>query len=103
MGLLAAGFEAPVWSVAPYAALLLAIAVLPLTAPRFWHAARNQALVTALFTVPLAAWLLAQGPAARTELAHGLEEYFSFIVLLTALYTVAGGLVLRGDLHGGPL
>ncbi len=31
-----------------------------------------------------------------------LEEYVPFIVLLTALYTVAGGICVRGNLHGSP-
>jgi Na+/H+ antiporter NhaD/arsenite permease-like protein len=34
---------------------------------------------------------------------HALvAEYLPFIVLLTALYTVAGGICLRGNLHGTP-
>src|SRR5882762_10083680 len=45
MQLLAAAppFDPPVWSVVPYVALLLAIAILPLTSPHFWHDLRNQA------------------------------------------------------------
>jgi Na+/H+ antiporter NhaD/arsenite permease-like protein len=31
-----------------------------------------------------------------------LAEYIPFILLLTALYTVAGGIYIRGNLHGNP-
>ena len=39
-----------------------------------------------------------------TSLIHVmLAEYIPFILLLTALYTVAGGIFVRGNLHGSPL
>src|SRR5947207_7220081 len=97
----AAGFDPSVWSVVPYVVLLLAIAVLPLTAPRFWHDLRNQALASLACALPVAGYLLLHGSGARTELWHGVEEYISFIVLLAALYVVAGGLLLRGRLRAG--
>jgi Na+/H+ antiporter NhaD/arsenite permease-like protein len=31
-----------------------------------------------------------------------VEEYIPFIILLTALFTVAGGIHIRGNLHGAP-
>src|SRR5438128_12436089 len=93
MELLAAapGFDPPLWSVAPYVLLLLAIAILPLTSPHFWHDLRNQAVASLACSLPVAGYLLVHGPNARTELWHSVEEYFSFIVLLAALYVVAGG------------
>ena len=42
-------------------------------------------------------------PAAGAELVHALlAEYIPFIILLTALFTVAGGIYIRGNLHGSP-
>src|SRR4051812_24702159 len=101
MTLADAGFAPPAWSVVPYATLLLGIAVLPLTAPHFWHDLRNQALAAAACALPVACWLLVYGPEARAELWLGVEEYLSFAVLLAALYTVAGGIALRGELRSG--
>jgi hypothetical protein len=49
-----APLDLPVWSVAPFALLLLAIAVLPLAAGHWWHRNRNKALVAALFALPAA-------------------------------------------------
>jgi Na+/H+ antiporter NhaD/arsenite permease-like protein len=41
--------------------------------------------------------------AAGGALVHMLmEEYIPFTVLLVALYTAAGGIYLRGNLHGSP-
>src|SRR4051812_48886740 len=94
----APGFAPPLWSVVPYVALLLAIAILPLTAPHFWHDLRNQTLASFACALPVVGYLLLHGPDARLELWQGIEEYISFIVLLAALYVVAGGLLLRGEL-----
>jgi Na+/H+ antiporter NhaD/arsenite permease-like protein len=43
-------------------------------------------------------------PTAFAALVHAmLAEYFSFIVLLFALYVVAGGILIEGNLRGTPL
>ena len=40
---------------------------------------------------------------AGISLVHALvAEYIPFIILLTALFTVAGGIFIRGNLHGSP-
>ena len=89
----------PIWSVAPFAALLLAIAVLPVAAPRVWAPNRNKAILSALLGLPVAAWVGALAPAA---LGHAAHEYLAFIALLGALYVIAGGIVVRGTLAGTP-
>src|SRR5436309_8776330 len=102
----AAGADVHPLSVAPFAALLLCIAVLPLLAPRFWHRNRNRALVSLGLAAPVAVYLLLRagptGGASVTALLHGLGEYVSFIALLGSLYVVAGGVVVRGDPRGSP-
>src|SRR5262245_9024779 len=103
----AGGLDLPVWSLLPFVATLAAIAVLPLAAEHFWHRNRNKAWVAALFALPVVGYLLALGPSTEgrstAALLHGLSDYGSFIVLLGALYTVAGGVVLRADLTARPL
>ncbi len=90
------------WGV-PFAGILLSIALMPLLAPIFWHhhfgkIAAGWALA---FLVPFA---LVFGPgAAGASFVHALvAEYIPFVILLTALFTVAGGIYIRGNLHGSP-
>jgi Na+/H+ antiporter NhaD/arsenite permease-like protein len=92
------------WWAAPFAGLLLSIAVLPLLAPAFWHHhfGKVTAAWTLAFFVPFA--VLFGLSVAGTSLVHALlAEYIPFIVLLIALYTIAGGIFIRGNLHGSPL
>lgn len=87
----------------PFAGLLLSIALMPLLLPQFWH--HHYGKVTAAwalaFLLPYAARFGVD--AAGASLAHALlADYLPFIILLTALFTVAGGIFLRGNLHGSP-
>ena len=86
-------------SVVPFAALLLAIAILPLSHPHFWERHRNKVLVAALCAAPILVLLLRHDPGG---LLHTGREYFSFIVLLGSLFTISGGIFLRGDLRATP-
>ena len=86
--------------VAPFVVLLLCIAVLPLVAGHFWHTNRNKGIVSVALALPVAGFYVAHG--AGIELLHALNEYFSFIVLLGSLYTISGGIRLRGDLKATP-
>ena len=97
------GRSLAVWWALPFTGILLSIAVLPLLAPVFWdhHFGKITAAWTLLFFIPFAA--LFGLPLAGTSLVHALvAEYIPFIVLLTALYTIAGGIFIRGNLHGSP-
>jgi Na+/H+ antiporter NhaD/arsenite permease-like protein len=90
------------WAI-PFAGILLSIALMPLLAPVFWHHhfGKISAAWTLAFFLPFAA-IFGMG-AASASLVHAmLAEYIPFIVLLTALYTVAGGIYIRGNLHGSP-
>ena len=92
----------PLWAV-PFAGILLSIAVVPLIAPHAWHAhfGKISAAWALVFLIPFALGFGTQ--AAFATFVHAmLEEYVPFIILLTALFTVAGGICLHGDLHGSP-
>ncbi|HTJ94553.1 MAG TPA: sodium:proton antiporter [Pararobbsia sp.] len=97
------GVHLPLYAGLPFAGMLLSIALFPMLAPRFWHhhygkIAAGWALA---FLVPFTA---SSGWQAGIETAtHAVVvEYVPFIVLLTALYVVAGGIGIRGNLHGTP-
>lgn len=90
------------WGV-PFAGVLFSIALFPLLAPGFWHHhyGKVTACWSAAFLFPFA-WMF--GPTmAGASLVHALlAEYIPFIVLLTALFTIAGGIFVKGNLHGSP-
>ncbi len=87
----------------PFAGVLLSIALVPLLLPDFWHHhfGKVAAAWALAFLLPFA---VVFGPlSATTSLVHALlAEYLPFIILLTALFTVAGGIHIRGNLHGSP-
>ena len=87
----------------PFAGLLLSIALGPLLFPFQWHPHYGKiTLAWALaFLLPCA---VAFGlPAATANVLHALlAEFIPFIVLITALFTVAGGICVRGNLRGTP-
>jgi Na+/H+ antiporter NhaD/arsenite permease-like protein len=88
----------------PFVGLLLTIATGPLLFPKIWHGHYGKlAFVWGTLTMaPLAA--LYGVPAAMAALVHVLlDQYLSFIVLLFALYVVAGGILVTGHLRGTPL
>ncbi len=91
------------WWALPFVGMLLSIALLPLLAPMLWHHHFGKVTAGWMLAVLLPmAWL--HGPDAVTAaLAHTLlAEYLPFIVLLVALFTAAGGIYVRGNLHGSP-
>ena len=94
------GNLSPLWIV-PFAGILLSIAVAPVTAPTFWHHhfGKTSAFWALAFLVPFAVYYGVD--MAVREVAHTLlAEYVPFIILLLALYTVSGGIHIRGNLHG---
>ncbi|GAB5467035.1 MAG: sodium:proton antiporter [Rhodospirillales bacterium] len=92
-----------IWGI-PFVGILLSIAVLPLIAPLFWH--RNFGRVSlfwALLTIVPFAVVFGFGVTLYEVLHIALLEYLPFIILLFSLFTVAGGVRLRGSLRGSPL
>ena len=93
----------PLWSCLPFIGMLLSIAFMPLIAPQFWHHhfGKISAFWAALLGVP---FLIAFKGTATHEILHILlADYVPFIILLWSLYTVSGGILLRGTLQGTPI
>ena len=89
--------------VVPFACMLLSIAVMPLAVPHFWHHhyGKVAAFWSVAFLVPFA--LFHGFELATYSVVHTLAlEYVSFLILLFSLFTIAGGVCLRGSLVGTP-
>lgn len=92
----------PVWIV-PFLGILLSIALIPLTAPNFWHHhfGKTSAFWALAFLIPFGARFGVD--LTVHEVAHTLLlEYVPFMILLLALFTVAGGIHIGGNLHATP-
>ena len=87
----------------PFAGLLACIALLPVFVPRFWH--KRMAWVVTAWCLAL---LLPQtltfgiGHAAHDAWHAALTDYLPFVVLLMALFTASGGLLVQGGPWGTP-
>jgi len=114
MGIL--GFMPHVAWVAPFAVLLLCIAVLPLlgTTKHWWERNTSKLLVSVLLGVITVGYYLWRGvgfegadpglASAKLVLSHAiLADYVPFIVLLFSLYVISGGINLSGDLPAHPM
>ncbi|HEX3355778.1 MAG TPA: sodium:proton antiporter [Tepidisphaeraceae bacterium] len=105
----------------PFAVLLLVIAMLPL-GPRklaaWWEPPTNKLLVSIAFSLITLAYyffrstgyidhghVISSGwPTLRHVLGTSLlDDYIPFVVLLLALYTIAGGIRVAGDIPAHPL
>ena len=88
----------------PFIGILLSIALFPLVRPHVWHHhfGKVAAFWGLAFLVPFAAFH-GIDLALYEVLTVTLNEYLPFIILLAALFVVAGGVRLKGTLVGTPL
>ncbi len=89
--------------VIPFAGILLSIAIFPLVAEDFWH--RHFGKISAFWGMLLVIPLTLKFGADDTlyEVLHVyLLEYFPFIILLFALFTISGGVRIKGYMKGTP-
>jgi Na+/H+ antiporter NhaD/arsenite permease-like protein len=96
------GAALSLWWGLPFAGLLLSIAIGPVLRPRLWarHYGTFSAVLAAMVVIPLFAGF--DTATVMATLAHTvLLDYLPFILLLLALFTVAGGIYLEGNLLDG--
>lgn len=99
-----AGENLAIFWIIPFVGILLSIAIFPLIASDFWH--HNFGKISLFWALSLIApFLVTYGfEITLYELLHvGLLEYVPFIILLLALFTISGGVCLRGSLVGTPI
>jgi Na+/H+ antiporter NhaD/arsenite permease-like protein len=102
------GLRLPLWSIIPFAGILLSISLFPLfgqknaSVEKFWY--RHFGEVSAFWGLLLAVpFVIGFGQSAVYQLKHVmLIDYIPFIILLLALYTVSSGILVEGHLKGTP-
>src|SRR3954454_1069882 len=87
----------------PFVGILLSTELFPLLASHLWehHQGKIAAFWALAVILPLTVshGLVAATDAVLHTLAH---EYMPFILLLLALYVIASGIVVAGNIHGSP-
>jgi len=97
------GTTLSIFWVIPFVGILLSIAVFPLIWPHFWHNhfGKISFFWAAMLIVP---FLLVEGfEITLYEVLHIiLLDYIPFIILLLALFTISGGIRIKGSMVGTP-
>ena len=91
----------PVWTLIPFILMLSAIAIAPLVANHWWEHNKNKLIVSLALGIPTAIYLIYNGLIDNLE-HQLLFDYVPFIILLGALFTVTGGIHLKGDIEAKP-
>lgn len=96
------GEELPLWSVLPFLGILLSIALFPLFTPNFWHHhfPKVSAFWALAFAIPFI--LFYKSPAVHEIIHIYVIDYVPFIILLWSLFTISGGIYIKGSLKGTP-
>lgn len=90
----------PVWMVAPFAILLLCIALMPLFAAHFWeHHYPKVAVGLGLITAGYYGFVVHDWH----PLHHAAHEYVSFMALVGSLFVISGGVKIRVKGEATPL
>ena len=87
----------------PFMGILLSIALIPLIKPSFWH--HHYGKVSAFWAILFLIFFSINffDYTLFYILEVYLREFIPFIVLLLALFTVSGGILITGDLSGSPI
>ena len=97
------GKKLPYLSVVPFIAILLCIALIPLFMGHWWEPNFNKGIISFACSLPVFIYLLILGPLGQEALIDVLRDYYAFIVLLVALFTISGGIYLEGNLKATPM
>ena len=90
----------PISSIGPFVLMLLAMAIVPSIAPQWWPRNSNKLLLSILISIPILIVVLTTAPHL---LLNSMKDYFSFMVLLGALFVISGGILIKGEMAGTPV
>ncbi len=93
--------QIPLWSIIPFALMLLSIALLPLIANHFWERNTNKLIISIILSIPTIIFLLMNN--LTNELVHSVVfDYIPFLILLGSLFIITGGILIKGDIEATP-
>lgn len=88
-------------SLLPFIFLLLSIALFPLLKNQFWEKNNNKLIISAILSLPVIIYLISSGLSYKL-FETLLSDYFPFIILLGAMFTITGGILLSGNIEAKP-
>ncbi len=97
------GSKVNLFWIIPFIGILLSIAVFPLVLPTFWH--HHYGKISAFWGILFISFFAVFYGVEMAQfylLEVYLGEFIPFIVILLSLFTVAGGVRLKGTLRGSP-
>jgi len=92
--------EPAIWSIIPFALLLLMIATGPLFYAHFWH--KRYPIIAVVLATIVAVYYLFYLQDYHHPI-HSLAEYLSFITLIAALFVASGGILIKVDRKATPM
>ncbi|MCG6139453.1 sodium:proton antiporter [Leptospira mtsangambouensis] len=97
--------ELPYWSVLPFVAILLSIAILPVASHKtsHWWEDNNNKLILAVGLGAISFVVLLIYGYSHNIVHTVFFDYIPFIILLGSLFYISGGIVIKGDIHATPL
>ncbi len=98
----------PVWSMIPFAGLLLSIGAMSFFAANYphskvahiWESNWNKLFIALGWAAPVLALVAIDGHWLALE--HSMVEYAGFIALLFSLFVISGGIYISGDIRATP-
>ena len=91
-----------VWGL-PFVGVLLSLSLLPVFAEKIWHAHYGKISFAWTLTMLIPYFILQGDQATYAMLTHTLlDEYLPFVIILFALFTITGGIRIKGRWSGCP-
>lgn len=97
--------ELPYWTVLPFVAILLSIAILPVASHKtaHWWEDNNNKLILAVGLGAISFVVLIVYGYSHNIVHTVFFDYIPFIILLGSLFYISGGIVIKGDIKATPL
>ena len=87
----------------PFIGILLSIAIFPIINPSYWH--HNYGKISAFWGISFILFFMIYfgvNPLKFYLVEVYLKEFLPFIVILIALFTISGGVLISGNMKGTP-
>ncbi|MBI3266578.1 MAG: sodium:proton antiporter [Chlamydiae bacterium] len=92
----------PAWSILPFMGVLLSIALFPLLAANVWHHHHPKIVAAWSLTLAIPFLYFYRSQALHSLLHTAILDYIPFMILIATLYTISGGIYIKGTLLGSP-